>query len=74
MKNSVPPTNPRHRKPYGESASSPGDDDVDQRRLSYETESISRRAAAPEITAKHLLAGCPPATHRAHCGGDYGRQ
>ena len=49
----------------GEFASSPGGDAQRQRRSSfelesverrqYESESIARRAAAPEITAKHLL-------------------
>jgi len=42
----------------GEFASSPGGDAQRQRRSSFELESVARRAAAPEITAKHLLAGC----------------
>lgn len=55
--------------PNGEFASSPGGDAQRQRRSSsshkhvYEAESIARRAAAPEITAKHLLAGCAQSNH-----------
>jgi len=44
--------------PNGEFASSLSGDAQRQRRSSFELESVARRAAAPEITAKHLLAGC----------------